>query len=511
MDRRTINEYGWIVVVIIIICILISTMPGIGLFTAKSFISNVNGLTNKLDEALDRINGNGIDTTKLVPGLYYSGTDVLIKDWDTLLAEDIISVEDGYIYLANSYNVYEDPSAVSVDDDSISTFGTNFQERYLSGDLVIASGVTGIMGAGFSNTQLLTGVTFPDSITVIEDNAFMMCSDLKFIIMQEGITEIRQAAFAMSGLKSLNIPSTVTELGLVSTAGCDNLTTITVTNGNSRYYSVGNCIIDTTTKAVVAGCRTSVIPDSEDVTKIEYATFNTFYSLKHVKIPKNITYIEEGNFGDCPNIETITVAADNPTYSGTGNCLIEKATKTLLIGSKNSVIPDDGSVEVISSTAFTGRSGPEKLIIPSTVKTISAYAFECVSNIKELVISGGIENIKNYAFCQGSFEKVTITGEIGTIEQGTFVYCISLKEVVLQEGFTSIIPVMFEHTPIEKITIPVSVVEIRPFAFNDCTELTDIYYEGTMEQWNQISFEENWNQNSGNYTIHCADGDIAKS
>ena len=37
-----------------------------------------------------------------------------------------------------------------------------------------------------------------------------------------------------------------------------------------------------------------------------------------------------------------------------------------------------------------------------------------------------------------------------------------------------------------------------------------ITYTGTQAQWNAISKGSNWNYNTGSYTIHCTDGDIAK-
>jgi hypothetical protein len=38
--------------------------------------------------------------------------------------------------------------------------------------------------------------------------------------------------------------------------------------------------------------------------------------------------------------------------------------------------------------------------------------------------------------------------------------------------------------------------------------LKDIYYNGTIEEWNSIIKDEEWDFQSGNYTIHCTDGTI---
>ena len=47
-------------------------------------------------------------------------------------------------------------------------------------------------------------------------------------------------------------------------------------------------------------------------------------------------------------------------------------------------------------------------------------------------------------------------------------------------------------------------------AFKNCTQLTTIVFAGTVEQWNGIEKKATWNANTGDYTIQCSDGNIAK-
>lgn len=65
-------------------------------------------------------------------------------------------------------------------------------------------------------------------------------------------------------------------------------------------------------------------------------------------------------------------------------------------------------------------------------------------------------------------------------------------------------------TELTSITLPEGVTSIGMSAFQGCGKLTDIRYNGTIEQWSAIEKKFDWNLDTGNYTIHCTDGDIEK-
>ena len=88
-------------------------------------------------------------------------------------------------------------------------------------------------------------------------------------------------------------------------------------------------------------------------------------------------------FGLTEEIETIEVEEGNEYYHSKNNCLIETATKTLVMGCKNSVIPDDGSVTKIGKFAFNGCMGATRMEIPEGITEIGdmAFAFTDYENI----------------------------------------------------------------------------------------------------------------------------------
>ena len=64
---------------------------------------------------------------------------------------------------------------------------------------------------------------------------------------------------------------------------------------------------------------------------------------------------------------------------------------------------------------------------------------------------------------------------------------------------------------ITSITIPSSVTTIGERAFYSCASLTSINFLGTKAEWAAIQKESSWNHNTGDYTVHCTDGDLTKA
>ncbi len=116
--------------------------------------------------------------------------------------------------------------------------------------------------------------------------------------------------------------------------------------------------------------------------------------------PKDMTDIADEfymSLGETDDIETIEVEASNPYYHSAGNCLIETATKTLVLGCKNSVIPDDGSVTKIGKCAFNGCQELKSITIPDCVTEIGYMAF-AYTGLKEVTIPEDLEEIAAHSF-----------------------------------------------------------------------------------------------------------------
>ena len=245
--------------------------------------------------------------------------------------------------------------------------------------VTIGNGVTSIGDSAFSGCSGLTNVTIPDSVTGIGNYAFYGCSGLTRLTIPDSVTSIGNSAFkGCSGLTSVTIPDGVTSIGNSAFYGCSGLTSVTIPDG---VTSIGEGAF-----FYCSGLTSVTIPDS--VTSIGYSAFYGCSGLTSVTIPDGVTSIGYGAFDGCTGLTSITVSSGNTRYISSGNCLIEKDTKTLILGCKNSVIPADGSVTSIGYKAFDGCSGLKSVTIPDSVTSIDNWAFYGCSGLTDVYYTG---------------------------------------------------------------------------------------------------------------------------
>ena len=121
---------------------------------------------------------------------------------------------------------------------------------------------------------------------------FKGCSNLTTVNIGDNVTTIpAYAFFGCTGLTSITIPDSVTSIGWGAFRDCTGLTSIIVDEGNTKYHSAGNCLIETATKTLVLGCKTSVIPTDGSVTSIGERAFSGCSGLTSVTIPDSVTSI----------------------------------------------------------------------------------------------------------------------------------------------------------------------------------------------------------------------------
>ena len=337
---------------------------------------------------------------------------------------------------STTYETYYIPSSLK----SVTVTGGNILYgafSYCKGltSVTIGSGVTNIGWGAFRGCTGLTSVTIPDSVTSIGYEAFFYCTRLTSVTIPDSVTSIGSSAFSgCTGLTSVTIPDRVTSIGNSVFSYCTGLTSITVAKGNTKYHSAENCLIGTESKTLIAGCKNSIIPTDGSVTSIGYMAFEGCTGLTSVTIPDRVTSIGFLAFANCTGLTSvtipdsvtsigyeaflgctgltsITVAKGNTKYHSAGNCLIEKESKTLIAGCKNSIIPTDGSVTSIGDSAFSRRTGLTSITIPDSVTSIGDSAFSRCTGLTSITIPNSVTSIGSWAFegCTG-LTSITFNG-----------------------------------------------------------------------------------------------------
>ncbi len=171
------------------------------------------------------------------------------------------------------------------------------------------------------------------SLTSIAPETFEGCTMLENVTLPESITNIGTKAFAdCQNLVSINIPQQVNYIGNEPFSRCLSLTQITVHPENAYFDSRdnSNAIIDKATNTLIAGCQTTIIPETvncigsmafkecaslttidipEGVAEIEDQAFAMCTGLCEANLPTTITYIGNSAFEGCALLTTITLPA----------------------------------------------------------------------------------------------------------------------------------------------------------------------------------------------------------
>lgn len=225
---------------------------------------------------------------------------------------------------------------------------------------------------------------------------------------------------------------------------------------------------------------------SSGITGIGNYAFEDCSDLKSVEIPASVTSIGSAAFKDCSGLESMNIDEANTTYESPegSNAIVEKSSKTLVAGCKNTKIPDD--VKIIGAYAFCGCSDLKSIEIPDNVSEIQVAAFDDCSNLTAIHIPAGVDKIALGVFMGCSnLNSITIDSANRSyespgnanaiIDKGTMTLLEGSNNTVIPEGVKIIWQNAFaERIHLKSITIPASVTSIVRMPFSDCDSLEEI-------------------------------------
>ncbi|MCM1277065.1 MAG: leucine-rich repeat domain-containing protein, partial [Lachnospiraceae bacterium] len=108
-------------------------------------------------------------------------------------------------------------------------------------------------------------------------------------------------------------------------------------------------------------------------------------------------------------------------------------------------------------------------------------------------------NTMDFIFCE-KLKSVTIPSGVISIGMGAFANCTSLENITIPDTVKEIkVGAFWDCSSLKSITIPKSVTTLEiPSGglFSGCTSLTDVYFEGTKEQFETIMLNGSWDNNT---------------
>ena len=319
------------------------------------------------------------------------------------------------------------------------------------------------------------------TVAIIGEYAFHRINGLLSVVMPNTIIEIKSCAFAECiQMKSITVPSSVTNICLNAFVGLDSLKHLAVDEGNKVYDSRNGCnaIIESGTNTLLFGCRSTIIPDGVEVIArnafwilsergtepfaidvpgsvrvIEDCAFQAgkwlsgvtlhegldeiggraFYgtSIESIVIPASVMKVSPSAFANTKQLKSIKVKKGNRVYDSRKGCnaIIESENDRLVQACATTKIPK--GTKVIAKDAFEYVDVTD-FHIPSSVVEIEHGAFFGSGLKGRLVIPANVKRIGERAFscCYGIDELVVEEG-VETIDDAAFSNCTSLRRAEL--------------------------------------------------------------------------------
>lgn len=260
-----------------------------------------------------------------------------------------------------------------------------------------------------------------------------------------GVTTVGKSAFSgCNALTSIDLPDNLTYIGWSAFSDCRALTSITIPDGVTELdgYAFADC-----------RALTSIdIPDS--VTKLGDNVFYRCLSLTKITLSDNCKKIPDYAFFNCYSVTSIT-------------------------------IPE--GVTHIGIRAFENCFSLTSISFPDTLTLITDYAFQKCTSLTSIDLPNNCKYIYDYAFAYcTSLASISLPENSVTIGDYVFQNCEALTSIVIPDGWSGCgLGAFWNCKSLKSVYFPVSIMQISQL-FRGCTALTDIYYGGSVEEWENI-------------------------
>lgn len=363
----------------------------------------------------------------------------------------------------------------------------------------IPDGVVVIGKQAFYYQDIQT-VSMPETVTVIDDEAFSNCHELYEIDLSSNVSRIGYRAFEKCGsLEELDLPEKLTEIRGGAFTGCWNLKKIKIPDAVTRIGSRAFCN---------TGIEDLRIP--EGITYIDSDTFASCRELKKVILPDSLKSIGPRAFENCRELAEINFpsALDEIGQDAFKGCMkIAGPTR------KTQVTDPCEKDFVIINGVLSYYSGDDRVVrIPDGVKTINDGAFQKNRRISNVILPDSLTCIGSVAFHECyNLRKINISSKVSDISSNAFLDCRKLidengfiifnkklfgyygnaPKVIVPDGVEIIGSCAFislDNKRVEEIVLPETVDFIEERAFSYCQNLRNVKMPKTMKRIERDAF-----------------------
>lgn len=369
----------------------------------------------------------------------YDSEEEFFADYEDILSRKEITIPSEYkrtpvTAIGEFAFIYMGIESITIPD-TITTIGMGaFRGCIQLKSIDFSSNLKTIGYGAFASCYKLTKVVLPEGLTTIEDEAFYSCPSLISITIPSTLTTFEDNFVFYDCRKLIEIInlSNVDIADIIKTTDHSNSEALEIHTGESKLVESGDYLFYTTTgknwlMAYTGDDVNITLPgsyngrnyyvhpyaffelndkllsitmenDENAVIALDDNAFAYCRIMKTVSISNNVLSIGTDIFEGCEQLTSVSVDSGNESYSSTGNCLVWKDRKMLLKGFNDSVIPNDGSVEIIYYDAFYGCEEITQVVIPEGVTTIGSRAFYGCTSLQQVVIPSTIQTIGEDAF-----------------------------------------------------------------------------------------------------------------
>ena len=273
--------------------------------------------------------------------------------------------------------------------------------------------ITEVSSESFRNNTEIKSVTLPSSITDVGYYSFNGCTSLEEIdLSQTKLTSIPNGLFkGCTSLKTVKLPDTITSIGNEAFYDCRSLTNL---------EGLEKCKIASIGKNAFIRCNSL---ESVDFSQATFTTLNdVFYSLprlKNITLPETLTSISEGAFKYCKALEQVTFPASMTTI---GESAFESCTKLKVADMSKTQIKElpkrlfadceslkqvdfPSSLTTIGNAGFLNCSALAKVDLYNTaLTTIGDSAFVNAKGLTQIALPDTISSIGTDAFAIRNYE-----------------------------------------------------------------------------------------------------------